>query len=74
MNVYDEDGGLLTVTDSQAPLVRREGGLGRSRVPQTWESCCTPSCLNRVFESVVGSYMPPAVCPLCGVEMQREER
>lgn len=64
---YDEDGSLLTVTRSRARDVRREGGLGRSRIPVLTDVCRT--C--RFGLEYVRKEWPIGVC--CGQPMERME-
>ena len=71
--VYDEDGSLVTVSRREARDVRRTGGLGRSRVPQTVESCVNPACVNYPWPPLLATGPKARECAGCGQVMKREE-
>lgn len=65
--VYDEDGSIITVARRDARDVRREGGLGRSRIKVLTDVCLT--C--RFGLEYVRKEWPLTVC--CGRPMERME-
>lgn len=70
---YDEDGSLLTLSLREAHDVRREGGLGRSRIPVPVEFCVNPTCVNYPWPPLLATGPQARKCAGCGQVMKREE-